>query len=99
MSKEYSEFIRDLLASSDDPQEVEQALSGLDMIPVDSSNLAAVNYNKRRKQLIIAFLDGSVYLYVAVPEAEYLALMKAESHGSYFYYNIRDSYDHERIAG
>ncbi len=69
------------------------------LLPVESSNLAAVGYNLDTNELEVAFLDGSVYRYFEVPLEEANALMDAPSHGTYFYWNIRLNYAYERIIG
>src|SRR6266700_366425 len=83
-----------------EPGEVEAELGDIQLIPVESSNLAAVGYDPNRFELFIAFLDGSLYRYDGVPPEEYRGLMTAwDSHGSYFYNEIRLNYEFERIAG
>lgn len=98
MSKIYTELLQQWLQTSELP-EVEEALEGVRLAPVESSNLAAVGYDKDKEELLIAFLDGSVYRFYDVPVSEFSALMSAPSHGEYFYWNIRTSYNYERIAG
>jgi len=66
-------------------------------IPVDSSNLASVGYNPWTGVLEIEFHGRRVYQYFGVPFAVYLDLMAADSHGKYFYVNIRDQYQCRRI--
>ncbi len=64
---------------------------------VESSNLASVGYDEKSKTLEIQFNHGGIYEYYDVEKEIYEALMNAESHGRYFYYNIRDDYDYSRI--
>ena len=65
---------------------------------VSSSNLASVGYNPVTKILEIEFLNGSVYQYYDVPQSVYDGLMKAESHGKFFYANIRQGgYSYRKI--
>jgi hypothetical protein len=78
---------------------VESELAGVTLYPVVSSNLAAVGYDQNRYELYVAFLDGSLYRYSAVPEEDFVGLMKAESHGEFFYDEIRLAFSYERIAG
>lgn len=78
--------------------ETAEELEGVRMLPVASSNLAAVGYDRKQYILIIAFLDGSVYRYDGVPYEEYSGLLRADSHGEYFVDNIRLIYPYERIA-
>lgn len=67
------------------------------LIPVSSSNLAAVGYSAKNRHLVVAFLDGHVYLYYDVEVGVYRRLLNAESHGEYFYHNIRMSYVYAQI--
>ncbi len=100
MSKEVFDILMAQWTGGDSLIEVQDALEGVQLIPVSSSNLAAVGYDPQRLELTIAFLDGLVYRYYGVPEQEYLDLMNAyDSHGEYFYDNIRMIYPYERIAG
>ncbi|MCA9925116.1 MAG: KTSC domain-containing protein [Anaerolineales bacterium] len=64
---------------------------------VSSSNLTSVGYDPVNKILEIEFNTGTIYQYFDVPQSEHIALMGASSHGSYFYHNIRDSYNYKRI--
>ena len=65
--------------------------------PVESSNLASVGYDASTRTLEIEFNSGRVYQYFNVPPDEYQGLMNADSHGSYFYHNIRDVYRYRKI--
>lgn len=99
MSKEIFDILLQQWLQSSDVEDIESELEGISLIPVSSSNLAAVGYNAERYELVIAFLDGSIYRYESVPPEEYRDLMRAESHGEYFVDNIRLIYPYERIAG
>jgi KTSC domain len=59
--------------------------------PVQSSNLASVGYDSRRRVLEVEFLEsGLVYQYSGVPKSAYEELMSAASLGRYFNKFIRD---------
>ena len=64
---------------------------------VSSSNLASVGYDEGNEILEIEFNHGGIYQYFEVPKEEYEALMGASSLGSYFYNNIRDVYDYNKL--
>jgi hypothetical protein len=64
---------------------------------VESSNLASVGYDAKKKILEIEFNHDGVYQYFDVPKSEYEALMNADSHGRYFVHNIQDDLEYERI--
>jgi hypothetical protein len=66
-------------------------------IPVSSSNIDWVGYDTESKILQIGFTSGGVYQYDGVPEAVYVGLMAAGSHGNYFYRYIRDRYPTAKI--
>lgn len=52
-------------------------------IPVSSSNISAIGYEKQSQILEISFLNGSIYQYYDFPEHLYSGLMNASSHGRY----------------
>ena len=53
-------------------------------VPVDSTSIASMGYQPRRRELEIEFrLSGDVYLYFDVPPEEHAAFMDAESKGTY----------------
>ncbi|WP_252502036.1 KTSC domain-containing protein [Sporosarcina sp. Marseille-Q4943] len=55
----------------------------MEMIPVVSSNLEAIGYDKIDEILRVRFLNDSVYDYHLVPEHHYQGLLNAPSHGRY----------------
>lgn len=67
----------------------------MQMIPVDSSNLASVGYENRT--LYIAFHSGGLYSYAGVPERIYQELLAAPSKGKYFHAYIKGVYPYQRI--
>ena len=69
----------------------------MNMIPVSSSNLAAVGYDEGRKELYIQFHSGT-YVYSGVPVSVYKGLMSASSHGEYHAANIKNVYPYRRIG-
>lgn len=64
-------------------------------VRVESKVLASVGF--AGGTLEVEFVSGAVYRYLRVPAAEHAALMWADSHGTYFNENIRDSYEFVRI--
>ena len=67
------------------------------MVEVQSSNLAAVDYDWS-KTLTIAFHSGGFYEYYGVPHSEYAALLNADSHGKYFHAYIKNRYRYRRVG-
>jgi hypothetical protein len=65
---------------------------------VQSSNLAAVDYDWSGT-LTIAFHSGGVYEYYQVPYSEFVGLMQADSHGTYFHTHIKGRFSYRKIAG
>jgi hypothetical protein len=68
------------------------------LIPVESSNLAAVGYDEMSHRLTVSFKSGTVYQYYAVPLSIYRALMASVSLGSFFARHIKTVYPYRRIT-
>ena len=62
-------------------------------IPIDSSAIASVGYDRDREELEVEFRSGNVYRYASVPEKVYEELLQASSKGRYFGEHIRGQYD------
>lgn len=56
----------------------------MNLVSVQSSNLAAVGYDASSKSLFVEFLSGGLYQYHSVPSNIHAGLMGASSHGQYF---------------
>jgi KTSC domain len=68
------------------------------MPALDSSALAAVHYDERRRTLRAMFRgSGRTYVYDDVTPREYAALMAAESKGAWFNAHIRDSHTFHEV--
>jgi hypothetical protein len=63
----------------------------------NSSQIRLATYNDQTKELYITFVKGAEYRYLDVPEETWEKLIKAESAGSFFIYNINGSFKYERI--
>lgn len=61
-------------------------------VQVDSTLLASVTYDVSAALLQLAFCDGAIYLYFAVPAAIHQALLAANSKGCYFNSQIRNRF-------
>ncbi len=66
------------------------------LVPVRSSNLAAVGYDPATATLVIRFRSGDVYQYDLVPGSIYRGLRAAASPGAYFAAVIRPFYRYRR---
>ncbi|MCX6906908.1 MAG: KTSC domain-containing protein [Verrucomicrobia bacterium] len=68
------------------------------MIPVESSNIAAIGHDIWSGTLTVAFLNESVYEYYHVPRSVYRDFLDADSKGGFHAREIRDHYDYRRIV-
>lgn len=69
----------------------------MEMIPVDSSNIAAIGYNAENGTLKIQFNNGRAYEYYGVPESEFNNLLNAGSKGQYANQNIYKAYSQSEV--
>ena len=67
------------------------------MIPVVSSNLAAVGYDSENQILTVQFHSG-LYEYMNVPESVFNGLLNASSKGQYHAAYIKNAYPYRRIG-
>ena len=56
---------------------------------VVSSNLSAIAYDPRTREMEIEFKGGAVYRYFNVPKRVYTGLLNSGSHGKYFWRYVR----------
>jgi hypothetical protein len=63
---------------------------------VESTTLAAVDYDPAAQMLWLEFRSGAVYCYGDVPLAVYQALLTAPSKGAYFNRHIRGRFEYHR---
>ncbi|MBK5210076.1 MAG: KTSC domain-containing protein [Flavobacteriaceae bacterium] len=75
----------------------EKNTQNIQRIAVSSSNIASVGYDAENKILEIEFHHGGIYQYFNVPKKIYDGLMDAESKASYFYHNIRENNNYQKI--
>jgi hypothetical protein len=61
----------------------------IDMIPVASSNVKAIGYDRDFRRLYVSFKSGDVYRYEDVPEFTFQTFLIAPSKGKYLYDVIR----------
>lgn len=66
-------------------------------VPVTSSNLKAIGYDKDTRVLIVEFLTGGVYEYSNVEESVYVNFLTAPSPGRYFLQEVKNKYEHKKI--
>lgn len=71
-----------------------------ELIPVVSSNIAAVGYCETKKTLYIQFKGrDTVYEHPGVPRETYEQMMSADSIGSFYARNIKKSYPSTQSGG
>ncbi|MFZ6665651.1 KTSC domain-containing protein [Peijinzhouia sedimentorum] len=70
--------------------------SGIKRIPLASSTIASVGYDKAARILEIEFHHGAVYQYIDVPESVYKELMGSPSKGSYFINEIKTKFESQQ---
>ncbi|MBG9993437.1 KTSC domain-containing protein [Pseudoalteromonas sp. NZS127_1] len=69
----------------------------MNMINVDSSNVAAVGYDEESTTLQVEFNNGSAYQYFDVPEHLFNGLRDADSVGGFLAANIKGSYRYSKV--
>jgi hypothetical protein len=77
--------------------EVDASTAAVQRLPVSSSNLASVGFDRERHLLEIEFVNGHVYQYLGVHPRVFAALLASDSPGSYFLSEVRDRYEHRLI--
>lgn len=69
------------------------------MVPVTSSNIAAVGFDGKSGTLAVQFSSGSTYYYAGVTEAQATEFLQAESVGSHFARHIRGKFTGVQVGG
>jgi hypothetical protein len=70
----------------------------IEMIPVSSSQIAAVGYDANTQELRVAFVKGGLYSYDDVPAEVFENLKQAASVGSYFHDAVKGAYNYNRLS-
>lgn len=68
------------------------------LVPVASTDIAAMGYDPTTGDLQIQFTTGRIYAYQAVPPELYDALVAAPSKGSFFAATIKKQFFATRLA-
>lgn len=63
---------------------------------LDSSAIASVVYDEKKRTLDVQFREGETYRYMHVPEFVYMELLKAESAGA-FWNQVKDQFEYVRL--
>jgi ATP-dependent DNA helicase RecG len=70
--------------------------SGIKRVPVDSSNIASVGYDKVSQVMEIEFHHGAIYQYFGASEKVYEELMSSPAMGSYFMNEIKTKFEYHK---
>lgn len=62
------------------------------MIPVQSSNLAAIGYDPTARVMHVSFRGGGTYHHTDVPPEAYRKFMASPSKGRHYHEHVRDKY-------
>lgn len=69
----------------------------MERTPVISTNIKSLGYEASTKTLEVEFNSDAIYQYVGVPEAVFMDLMRASSHGSFLNRHVRGQYEYVRV--
>lgn len=69
----------------------------MEMIPVSSSNIAAIGYDESQNSLVIAFTNGRAYEYYGISQHVFDEFLNAGSKGQYANQNIYKNYSQNQI--
>ena len=64
---------------------------------IESSVLAEVGYDQKRRLLEVKLVSGEVYQYLDVPAREFMALLAAESAGRYYNQQIKPNFEYRHL--
>jgi hypothetical protein len=67
------------------------------MIPVESSNIAAIGYDAASRQLVVDFKSGGRWAYAGLSAESFGEMRRAESVGSFFARNIKPNFPGVKI--
>lgn len=66
--------------------------------PINSSHIAAVEYDPGNRTMDVHFAKGGVYRYHGVPSEVHQGLKNSDSAGNFHHRNIKGQYRHERVS-
>ena len=79
------------------PAGAAEVVEKVERVPVESSSLVSIAFDREARALEIEFRSGASYRYLAVPPAVFEELKKASSKGRYFAQFIRGKYEFQRL--
>jgi hypothetical protein len=69
----------------------------MEIIPVTSSNIKGIGYDKSSSTLFVVFHSGGTYQYFNVPEHLYLAFINADSKGKFLHQHVKYQYRYQKV--
>lgn len=69
----------------------------MNRIPVNSTNIRSIGYDKQTATLEVEFTSGDIYQYFNVPEYLYQQFLNASSYGQFLNDNIRYNYRYQKV--
>ncbi len=66
-------------------------------IPVQSSNVSEISYDPDTQELLVRFVNGSLYKYLEVPENVYKSFLHAPSKGKFVNNRLKNRYLYLRV--
>lgn len=76
-----------------------KSVDGIDLIPVESSNIAGIGHDPARRIIAIEFNSGAIFCYLNVDSGLFERLEAADSKGSFFYHHIKGRFKAEKKTG
>lgn len=99
---EFKTIVTDVISPRGRPTFAAAPTPGQPQTPQDifttSTAIAAYRYSPTQRILQIDFVKGGTYNYFNVPRFTVMALGRAQSKGRYFYYNIRTTFQFQRVS-
>ena len=70
----------------------------IDLMAVESSQIAKIGYDLSSKTLVVKFKKGAVYSYSEVPQKIFDEFMQAESKGKYFHAKVKGIFKYLKLS-
>lgn len=72
-------------------------MSAPNLVPITSSNIAAIGHDPATNTLHVQFKDGPTWKYDGVTPEQHAALIGADSIGSHFHKNIKGAFNSSKV--
>jgi hypothetical protein len=66
-------------------------------MPVQSSSVRSIGYDKESGELHVTFNDGGRYMYHGVPENVHQSLMMSGSKGNFLHHNVKNAFEFTKL--